>query len=118
MPEPAVVSIDIGSTYTKGGLFSVERGGLRLLRQAGMPTTPDDLSRGFDAVRGVLAAEADYACARVYFSSSARGGLKIAALGLTPDLTLSIARMATRIASGPSGMVTSRCTPRPAPCAA
>lgn len=100
MPEPAVVSIDIGSTYTKGGLFSVERGGLRLLRQAGTPTTPDDLSRGFDAVRSVLAAEADYTGARVYFSSSARGGLKIAALGLTPDLTLSIARMAACSAGG------------------
>jgi uncharacterized protein (TIGR01319 family) len=100
MPESAVISIDIGSTYTKGGLFSVEHGSLRLLRQAGTPTTPDDLSRGFAAVRGILAAEEDSAGAPVYFSSSARGGLKIAALGLTPDLTLSIARMTACSAGG------------------
>jgi uncharacterized protein (TIGR01319 family) len=100
MPEPAVISIDIGSTFTKGGLFSVDRGVLRLRRKVSMPTTPDDLSRGFATVRGVLAAEEDSAGARVYFSSSARGGLKIAAIGLTPDLTLSIARMAACSAGG------------------
>ncbi len=100
MPEPAVISIDIGSTYTKGGLFSVDGDGLRLRRQASSPTTPDDLSRGFAAVRRVLAAEEGGAGARIYFSSSARGGLKIAALGLTPDLTLSIARMAACSAGG------------------
>jgi uncharacterized protein (TIGR01319 family) len=58
------------------------------------------LSRGFAAVRRVLAAEEGGSGARVYFSSSARGGLKIAALGLTPDLTLSIARMAACSAGG------------------
>jgi uncharacterized protein (TIGR01319 family) len=100
MPETAVVSIDIGSTYTKGGLFHVDDGGLRPGRQASFPTTPDDLSRGFAAVRGVLLREKEAAGAPVYFSSSARGGLKIAAIGLTPDLTLSIARMAACSAGG------------------
>jgi uncharacterized protein (TIGR01319 family) len=100
MPETAVLSIDIGSTYTKGGLFHVDAGRLRPGRRASFPTTPDDLSRGFAAVRGALAADEKAAGARVYFSSSARGGLKIAAIGLTPDLTLSIARMAACSAGG------------------
>jgi uncharacterized protein (TIGR01319 family) len=101
MPETGVLSIDIGSTYTKGGLFSLEEDGLRLRRQVAVPTTPDDLTRGFAAVRRGLEPEAArYGNPRVYFSSSARGGLKIAALGLTPDLTLSIAKMAACSAGG------------------
>ena len=100
MPETAVLSIDIGSTFTKGGLFFVEDGRLRPGRQASFPTTPEDLFRGFAAVRGALAADERAAGAPVYFSSSARGGLKIAAIGLTPDLTLSIARMAACSAGG------------------
>ena len=100
MPETAVLSIDIGSTYTKGGLFFVEDGRLRPGRRASFPTTTDDLRRGFAAVRAALAADEKASGAPVYFSSSARGGLKIAAIGLTPDLTLSIARMAACSAGG------------------
>lgn len=95
MNERRFASIDIGSTYTKGALFALEADGFRLLARAEKPTTPDNLADGFGRVRAELAADAP-----VYLSSSARGGLKIAALGLTADLTLSIARMAAHSAGG------------------
>ncbi|MHB8054037.1 MAG: glutamate mutase L [Candidatus Aminicenantales bacterium] len=101
MTEKAFASVDIGSTYTKGALFALEADGFHLLSRAETPTTVDNLADGFDRIRGELAAgrEAE-AALPVYLSSSARGGLKIAALGLTADLTLSIARMAAFSAGG------------------
>ena len=99
-----LLSVDIGSTYTKGGLFALEGEELRLLAREVRPTTVDDLARVFGEVRtavlsgrtGGLPASA----VPVYWSSSTRGGLKIAAVGLTPDLTLSVARMAATSAGG------------------
>jgi len=98
-----LLSIDIGSTYTKAGLFRWEREELRLVARSVRPTTVDDLGRGFAEVRtDVLAGWAGGRTSDipVYWSSSARGGLKIAAVGLTPDLTLSVARMAATSAGG------------------
>ncbi len=99
-----LLSVDIGSTYTKGGLFLLEGEELRPLGREVVPTTVDDLGRGFAQVReAVLARHAGGAAAAaipVHWSSSARGGLKIAAVGLTPDLTLSVARMAATSAGG------------------
>jgi len=104
MAPTLLLSIDIGSTFTKGGLFSLEGEELRLVAREVRPTTVDDLARVFGEVReGVLAGRLGGAPASgipVYWSSSARGGLKIAAVGLTPDLTLSIARMAATSAGG------------------
>ncbi|HPW18382.1 MAG TPA: glutamate mutase L [Candidatus Aminicenantes bacterium] len=101
-----LLSVDIGSTYTKAGLFRLEGEELRLLGKAVRPTTVDDLGRGFAEVRAAALAapglppEAPGSAVPVYWSSSARGGLKIAAVGLTPDLTLSVARMAATSAGG------------------
>lgn len=104
MAAPLLLSVDIGSTYTKGGLFVLEGEELRLAGREAVPTTVDDLGLGFARVReAVLARHAGGAAASgipVYWSSSARGGLKIAAVGLTPDLTLSVARMAATSAGG------------------
>jgi uncharacterized protein (TIGR01319 family) len=104
MAAPLLLSVDIGSTYTKGGLFVLEGEELRLAGREVVPTTVDDLGLGFARVReAVLARHAGGAAASgipVYWSSSARGGLKIAAVGLTPDLTLSVARMAATSAGG------------------
>ncbi len=101
MTPSALASIDIGSTYTKGALFALEAGAFRLLSRAETPTTADNLAVGFGRVREKLGpggrGPEDFP---VYLSSSARGGLKIAALGLTADLTLSIARMAAYSAGG------------------
>jgi len=101
MTPSALASIDIGSTYTKGALFALEAGAFRLLSRAETPTTADNLAVGFGRVREKLGpggrGPEEFP---VYLSSSARGGLKIAALGLTADLTLSIARMAAYSAGG------------------
>ncbi|RPJ02270.1 MAG: glutamate mutase [Candidatus Aminicenantes bacterium] len=109
MEPKLLLSVDIGSTYTKGGLFLLEGEELRPAGREVVPTTVDDLGRGFARVREAVLARhfrflgAGHAAAAdipVYWSSSARGGLKIAAVGLTPDLTLSVARMAATSAGG------------------
>ncbi len=101
MTSPAFASVDIGSTYTKGAVFALEAGAFRLLARAETPTTVDNLAEGFAHIRKELAAGRGSSDGLpVYLSSSARGGLKIAALGLTADLTLSIARMAAYSAGG------------------
>ncbi|MDD8026183.1 MAG: glutamate mutase L [Acidobacteriota bacterium] len=101
MPDPVLLSVDIGSTYTKGAVFVPRGEAFDLLAQAAVPTTVDDLGRGFEAVESALqAAAAPAGISRAWFSSSARGGLKIAAVGLTTDLTVSIARQAACSAGG------------------
>ena len=143
-----LVSIDIGSTYTKGALFLRTEEGLRLVQRVITPTTQEDLSQGFAKVytqlTGLPYGEAreeeprkgepvtrvspgrrqgeeetrkregepttrsypgnkegeTRATPRVRFSSSAKGGLRIAAIGLVPDLTLQIARLAAWSAGG------------------
>ncbi len=101
MPDPALMSVDIGSTFTKGALFVPRGDAFALLAQAAVPTTVDDLSRGFDRVEAALKEAAGPAgIGRAWLSSSARGGLKIAAIGLTNDLTVSIARQAACSAGG------------------
>jgi len=101
MAPSLFASVDIGSTYTKGALFALEAGVFHLMARSEIPTTVDNLADGFGRVRAELSAgRASAAGLPVYLSSSARGGLKIAALGLTADLTLSIARMAAYSAGG------------------
>ncbi len=102
-------SIDIGSTWTKAALFALDGPRSSVLALCAVPTTQDDLARGF---RTVLAEVLDLAAAgpvdlsgvahdvRVFFSSSAKGGLAIAAIGLVPDLTLQLARLAAMSAGG------------------
>ncbi len=92
-----LLSIDIGSTYTKGALFGLAGGELSVLAYAKVPTTPAHLKEGFDGVRARLDPEQT---ATVAFSSSARGGLAIGAIGLVPDLTLKIAKQAALSAGG------------------
>jgi len=92
-----IVSIDIGSTYTKGALFQLANGVLSVAAYAKRPTTTAHLKDGFDQVRLVLDPSRQVP---VVFSSSARGGLAITAIGLVPDLTLKIARQAALSAGG------------------
>jgi hypothetical protein len=82
-----VVSVDIGSTWTKGALFDVDPQHPRTLRRGAVPTTTDNLATGFARLCGRLlqlpedlpldALPTDIPC---YFSSSAKGGLAIAAV--------------------------------------
>jgi uncharacterized protein (TIGR01319 family) len=93
-----VLSIDIGSTWTKGALVDLDVPSPRILAREAVPTTQADLAEGFEKVRQALAREAPDAPVR--FSSSAKGGLAIAAVGLVPDLTVNVARMAAASAGG------------------
>ncbi len=102
-----IVSIDIGSTWTKGAAFRLEGGALVTSGRSSVPTTQDNLVRGFSRVLAELLGRGEgvsleglAAEARVFFSSSAKGGLGIAAIGLVPDLTLQLARLAAMSAGG------------------
>ncbi len=94
-----VISIDIGSTYTKGALFEEEGGKLAIRARTTVPTTVSYLPDGFQEVLSVLRA-AGGEDAPVYFSSSAKGGLAIAALGIVPELTLKTAKITALSAGG------------------
>ncbi len=102
-----IVSIDIGSTWTKGGLFVLDDSRLSLIKKAAYPTTQNNLVVGFTRVLATLLDKDGQVSlpqltgeAEVYFSSSAKGGLGIAAIGLVPDLTLNLARLAAMSAGG------------------
>lgn len=93
-----ILSIDIGSTWTKGALFESDgEFGLKLLDSCCLPTTVDDLAHGFAECRQRL--DRKFA-AEVHYSSSAKGGLRIAALGVVPELTLKVAHQAACSAGG------------------
>lgn len=87
--------IDFGSTFTK--LTAVNLTRPKIAGQAQAPTTVDtDVARGFDEALGRLSRklgglprwEHKLAC------SSAAGGLRVAAIGLVPELTAEAARRA------------------------
>ncbi|MDR1572232.1 MAG: glutamate mutase L [Clostridiales Family XIII bacterium] len=88
--------IDFGSTYTKAVAMDLESE--TLIGRAQSPTTiGTDITIGMDRALEDLGAacgcRADGAFRR-YACSSAAGGLKIAAVGLVPDLTLKAAQRA------------------------
>jgi uncharacterized protein (TIGR01319 family) len=100
-----VLSIDIGSTWTKGALFDLEAPAV--VRQAQTPTTQEDLSHGFTTVacmllgiEPVVPVEKIPTDIPLHVSSSAKGGLSIAAIGIVPDLTVSAAKLAAASAGG------------------
>ena len=94
-----LISIDVGSTWTKGALFSVKEGRLIVERRESTATTTEDLSLCFKELHNKLKLTA-YAQTPVLCSSSAHGGLKIVAIGIVPDLTLESARLAALSAGG------------------
>ncbi len=98
-----VACLDIGSTWTKGAAFRVENGQVALLCRAARPTTVDNLADGFFGVLSQLV-EGD-PCAllrsgslKLQYSSSAKGGLAVAAIGLVPEVTVEIGKMAAQSA--------------------
>ena len=98
------LGIDIGSTWTKGAVFVPDaEKGLLLEKLYRTPTTVDDLKRGFDTCRDRLDPKRE---CELYYSSSAKGGLRIAALGVVPELTLRMAREAACSAGGKITSVT------------
>lgn len=102
-----IISLDLGSTWTKGGLFALDESGLKLEKRVVVPTTQSNLVQGFSqALAELLQKDKDTPLreltspAEIYFSSSAKGGLRIAAIGLVPDLTLQLAKLAAMSAGG------------------
>ncbi len=93
-----IVSIDIGSTWTKGAIFQLENNQLKLISRAAHKTTIDNLATGFFHVLETLAPTYSSSVAKnemkLFYSSSAKGGLAVAALGIVPDITLETAKIA------------------------
>jgi len=88
--------VDFGSTYTKVTAVDLDRE--VVIGRAQSPTTVGtDITVGLDKALAELGSSCEFdendICGR-YASSSAAGGLKMAAIGLVPDLTLSAARRA------------------------
>jgi uncharacterized protein (TIGR01319 family) len=102
-----VLSVDIGSTWTKAALLAVDPDAAAVVGQASLPTTQLDLSLAVTALARQLLSlgtgaplEAALAEVPLYASSSAKGGLSIAAIGIVPDLTAKVARLAAASAGG------------------
>ena len=95
------ICVDIGSTYTKGAIFRENGGRFEVENRAVSPTTVEHLPNGFYAVLSQLLPDCDVQSLNaenspcpVYFSSSAKGGLKVAVIGLVPEMSLNIGRLA------------------------
>lgn len=98
-----VVAIDIGSTWTKGAVFSVTGDEFALQQRAARATTVDNLADGFFAVLHELLGETplpliESGQVKLRYSSSAKGGLAVAAVGLVPEVTLEIGKIAAQSA--------------------
>lgn len=100
------VSVDIGSTWTKAALFAQEGNEPTLVNHVLTPTTTHHLAEGFFASLNRVLNVAD-ACPLLHrgdvtlkYSSSAKGGLAVAAMGLVPSITLESAKV-TAHSAGP-----------------
>ncbi|OGS35732.1 MAG: hypothetical protein A2293_03880 [Elusimicrobia bacterium RIFOXYB2_FULL_49_7] len=96
-----VMGLDIGSTWTKGALFSFSTDGpATLLTRLQIATPIENLYHGFSKIKKGLMCEVGTQPVPCYVTSSARGGLKVAAIGVVPDLTLSVAKQTVMNAGG------------------
>ncbi len=103
---PAVLCVDVGSTFTKAVLVDVTSGGV--LGTASAPTTvATDVMDGVDAVRASLAHHGEPH--EVLLCSSAGGGLRLAVVGYEREVTaeagfrvgLSAGAKVVHVATGP-----------------
>jgi len=93
------ISIDIGSTYTKGALFALDSAEncFVLQKQAMLPTTSKAPLEGVKAILQRLDHKTNL---QIFCSSSAKGGLSIVAIGIVPELTLAMAKITAYSAGG------------------
>lgn len=91
---PKFYLFDVGSTYTKGCIVDTDQEEI-LAHASDFTTSNLDISIGIESVKrkmeeliGVQTIDKTFVC------SSAKGGLKMIAIGLVPDLTLKAARLA------------------------
>lgn len=93
------VSVDIGSTWTKAALFAHEGEELTPVNHVLTPTTTHHLADGFFASLNQVLNVADARPllksgeVQLKYSSSAKGGLAVAAMGLVPSITLESAKV-------------------------
>ncbi|MBU1239073.1 glutamate mutase L [Myxococcota bacterium] len=106
MPS-AVISLDIGSTWTKGALFRLPGGVPDLAGAARTPTTLHDLGEGALRVVHELVEkspgepqEGTKVPFPVHYTSSAKGGLCVAVVGLVPSLSVHLGRLAVWSSGG------------------
>lgn len=95
--------IDIGSTWTKGTAFEIDDNAVTIRQRAATPTTIGNLFDGFSSVLRALLpndplAKLNSGQAGLLYSSSAKGGLSVAAIGLVPEITLEIGKIAAQSA--------------------
>jgi len=94
-----IVSVDIGSTWTKAALFTPEGDALTLVNHVLTPTTTHHLAKGFFTSLNQVLNVADArpllnsGDVTLKYSSSAKGGLAVAAMGLVPSITLESAKV-------------------------
>lgn len=98
-----VACIDIGSTWTKGAAFRVDGRETQIVGRAARPTTVSNLADGFfavleDIVDGDPLALLKDGRLKLQYSSSAKGGLAVAAIGLVPEMTVEIGKIAAQSA--------------------
>jgi uncharacterized protein (TIGR01319 family) len=98
-----VATVDIGSTWTKGATFEILRDEVKILQRSAHPTTVSNLADGFFAVLQEMVGGDPLAMIRsgrimLQYSSSAKGGLAVAAIGLVPEVTLEISKIAAQSA--------------------
>ncbi len=88
------IGIDIGSTFTKGALFTVHDDHLELTERLEYPTDRGDVSAACVSIFHRLSESAQGDSPEIAFSSSAHGGLNMVAIGIVPRYTEKLAREA------------------------
>ncbi len=99
MIEDGIICVDIGSTWTKAVMFKLSHDCFSVKTRAVVATTTSHLPDGVYAALHMLQPEQDWHSigstpVPVRFASSAKGGLNVAVVGLVPEMTLQIARLA------------------------
>src|SRR6266550_3958037 len=94
MTDEVVVLVDIGSTFTKVAVVAPPG---ELVSRVSLPTKHDDLAAGAEAAIAQAAPDGT-SIIEVLICSSAAGGLRVAVIGLEPQLTLEAGRRAAATA--------------------
>lgn len=90
----AFLLFDVGSTYTKACIVDLQKEEI-LAKTAVFTTADTDINDGIEvATKQMLDALPDIHIEKTLICSSAKGGLKMVAVGLVPDLTLKAATLA------------------------
>lgn len=90
---PNFCLFDVGSTYTKGCIVDTDQE-IILAQASDLTTSSTDISIGIEKVKQKMFKDITVHIDKTYVCSSAKGGLKMIAIGLVPDLTLKAAQLA------------------------